>query len=163
VRAPVLGPCLLTAALLAASPTFAQDRGPVFTASLGGGAELGLDDDERAGIGEVEITAGWDFADLSVRPELAVVFGREPDTHAGVRAGLRYLFRDTPFQLRAAIDWSSARNEDLFFRRWILLGAAAEFRITGHFGLFAEFDTGIPLRDEAGVPVLFRGGASLRF
>jgi hypothetical protein len=162
VRAPVLGPCVL-AALLAASPTLAQEGGAVFTASLGGGAELGLDDDAPAGMGEIEVTAGWDFAELGFRPEVAVVVGLQPDTHAGLRAGIRYLFRDTPFQLRAAMDWSSARNEDLWFRRWLLLGVAAEFRITGGFGLFAEFDTGIPLRDEAGVPLLFRGGASLRF
>jgi hypothetical protein len=162
VRATVLVPSVL-ALLLTASPTLAQEGGAVFTTSLGGGAELGLDDDESAGVGEFEVTAGWDFGESGLRPEVGIVFGLQPDTHAGLRAGFRYLIRDTPFQLRAAMDWSSARNEDLWFRRFVLLGVAAEFRITREFGLFAEFDSGIPLRDEAGVPLLFRGGASLRF
>lgn len=163
MRPSVLVPSLLTA-LLAASPTFAQDGGAVFSASLGGGAELGLDDDDAdEGMGELEVIAGWDFGEFGLRPEVGFVLGLEPDTHAGLRAGVRYLFPDSPFQLRAAFDVSSARNEDLFFRRFILLGVAAEFRLTGEFGLFAEFDSGIPLRDEAGVPVLARGGATLRF
>lgn len=161
MRTPLLVAGAL-AALLAVSPASAQDGGPAFTASLGGGAELGLDDGEKAGVGEVEATAGWEFESIGVRPEVAFVFGLQPDTHAGLRAGLRYFLRDSPIQLRAAMDWSSARNEDLWFRRWLLLGVGAEFRITRGFGLFAEFDSGIPLRDGAGVPLLFRGGFSIR-
>lgn len=158
----VLVSCGVLAALLAASPASAQDGGPVFTASLGGGAELGLDEGQKAGVAEVEATAGWDLESIGLRPEVAVVIGMQPDTHAGLRAGLRYFLRDSPIQLRAAMDWSSARNEDLFFRRWLLLGVGAEFRITRGFGLFAEFDSGIPLRDAAGVPLMFRGGFSIR-
>ncbi|HYG67199.1 MAG TPA: hypothetical protein VD838_06045 [Anaeromyxobacteraceae bacterium] len=162
MRAPLLA-ALVLAGLLPAAPSHAQDAGPVFTASLGGGAELGLDEGEDEGLAELEATAGWEFADFPVRPEVGLVVGLQPDTHAGFRAGLRYLFPDSPFQLRAAFESSSVRNRDLFYRRAILLGVAAEARITGEFGLFAELDSGIPLRDSAGVPLLFRGGASLRF
>lgn len=135
----------------------------MLTASLGGGAELGLDADEgKAGTAEVEATAGWEFAQAGVRPEVGFAIGLQPDTHATFRAGLRYLLQNSPLQLRAALDWSSARNEPVSLR-YLLLGVAAEARLTGSFGLFVQADSGIPLRDVAGVPLLFRGGASLRF
>jgi hypothetical protein len=57
---------------------------------------------------------------------------------------------------------SNARDSGLRWR-WLLVGAAAELRLTGLFGLYGEIDTGAPLNAKAGLPLLLRAGASFRF
>jgi hypothetical protein len=156
--AVLLSPCLAAAQEPAATPT-----GFVATFALGGGAELGLDEDEpKAGVVEVEASIGYELEALGVRPEIAVVFAPRPDSHVALRPGLRWSAPELPVQLRIAFDASDARGED-FGWRWLLVGVAAELRFTSLLGLFAEVDTGIPLADSAGVPLLVRGGASFRF
>ncbi len=54
-------------------------------------------------------------------------------------------------------------DETLSHWRWLLVGAAAEVRLTSLFGLYGEIDTGAPLSSTAGLPLLLRGGASFRF
>jgi hypothetical protein len=131
------------------------------SASLGAGGELGLESG-KAGVFELELAVGYEFADIGLRPELAVAFGLEPDSNVAIRPGLRFELPGLPVQLRAAFDASTSRGGDLHWR-WLLLGAAAELRLTGLFGLFAEVDTGAKLSSNAGLPLLLRAGASFRF
>lgn len=156
--------------LLAAAPLAAlsQEPGPTpistglaASVSLGGGAELGLEEGD-AGVLELEAAIGWEFESAGVRPELAVAFGVAPDGHVALRPGLRWSIPDLPIQLRFALDASNARDTGLRLR-WLLVGAAAEVRFTGVLGLFGEVDLGVPLGSEAGLPLLVRGGASFRF
>jgi hypothetical protein len=166
-RTILLALAALTALSPAASP--AQEPGapaPVSTGltasmSLGGGGELGLESG-KAGVLELEAAVGYDIPSVGLRPELAVAFGLEPDTNFAIRPGLRWSLPDIPIQLRAAIDLSNARDNGLRWR-WLLVGAAAELRLTSLFGLYGEIDTGAPLNGEAGLPLLVRGGASFRF
>ncbi|HEX9240965.1 MAG TPA: hypothetical protein VF875_00850 [Anaeromyxobacter sp.] len=130
-------------------------------ASLAAGGELGLDSG-RAGVFELELAVGYDIGDLGLRPELAAAFGLAPDSNVAIRPGLRFELPALPVQLRAALDASTSRGGDLHWR-WLLLGAAAELRLTGLFGLFAEVDTGVKLSSRAGLPLLVRTGASFRF
>jgi hypothetical protein len=136
--------------------------GFVVTGSLGGGAELGLPEGAsgKAGILEVEVTGGWEIPQISLRPELGAVFGLAPSSHVALRPGIRWTLPDLPIQLRAALDWSTARGETRW--RWLLLGAAYEIRFTNLFGLYAEVDTGPSIGTEAGLPFLVRAGASFR-
>jgi hypothetical protein len=161
----------LAAALTALSPAAptAQEPGapaPVSTGltasmSLGGGGEMGLSSG-KAGVLELEAAVGYEVASIGLRPELAVAFGLAPDTNVAIRPGVRWSLPDIPIQLRAAIDVSNARGDGLRWR-WLLVGAAAELRLTSLFALYAEVDTGAPLNSEAGLPLLVRGGASFRF
>lgn len=146
----------------AASP--AETAGPTgFTAtvSMGGGGELGLSSG-KAGVLELEAAAGYEIPSVGLRPELAIAFGLAPDTNVALRPGVRWSIPDFPVQLRAALDTSNARHQNLHWR-WLLVGAAAEVRLTSLFGLYGEIDTGAPLNSGAGLPLLLRGGASFRF
>jgi hypothetical protein len=163
-------PILLVLALSALSPlpSAAQDGPPApgstgltATVSLGGGGELGLSSG-KAGVLEVEGTVGYDFTSVGLRPEIGLAFGLEPDTNVALRPGVRWSIPEFPIQLRAAFDVSNARDSGLRWR-WLLVGAAAELRLTGLFGLYGEIDTGAPLGSDAGLPLLVRGGASFRF
>jgi hypothetical protein len=147
---------------LAGAPALAEPAsgGLVVTGDFGVGGELGLDAHEKATVVELEVNAGWEFAGTGVRPELGVALGFEPDTSFALRPGLRWTLPDIPIQLRAALDWSNSRGD--FHWRWLLLGAAVEVRLTDVFGLFAGVDSGVPLSNVAGVPLLVRGGASFR-
>jgi len=129
--------------------------------SLGGGAELGLDAGD-AGVLEIEAAVGYEIPSLGLRPELAAAFGIAPDSHVALRPGVRWTIPGFPIQLRAALDASNARDTGLRWR-WLLVGAAAELRLTSLLGLYGEIDTGAPLGAEAGLPLLVRGGASFRF
>jgi hypothetical protein len=161
----------LAAAATALSPaaSTAQDPGtpaPVSTGlttsvSLGGGGEMGLSSG-KAGVLELEAAVGYEVTSIGLRPELAVAFGLAPDTNFAIRPGLRWSLPEIPIQLRAAVDLSNARDGGLRWR-WLLVGAAAEVRLTSLFGLYAEIDTGAPLNGDAGLPLLLRGGASFRF
>jgi hypothetical protein len=141
----------------AAGPT-----GLAATVSLGGGGELGLDDENaEEGVLELEATIGWE-ASQAVRPELAVAFGLAPDSHVALRPGVRVSLPGYPLQLRVALDAANARGRD-FGWRWLLVGAAVEVRFTSLLGLYAEVDTGAKLSSDAGLPLLVRAGASFRF
>ena len=163
-------PILLALALSALSPAAAsaQDGAPApaptgltASASLGGGGELGLSSGE-AGVLELEAALGYEIPSVGLRPEVGLAFGLAPDTNVALRPGVRWTLPEFPIQLRAAIDLSNARGSGLRWR-WLLVGAAAEVRLTSLFGLFGEIDTGAPLNSKAGLPLLVRGGASFRF
>lgn len=142
------------------APPAPASRAPIgltLTADLGGGGTVGGD---STGLFEGEVTAGYELP-YGFRPELSLVLGMSPGTYAGLRPGLHYALADLPIYLRAALDWAYPHGEGKL--RWLLLGAGAEFRFTGLFGIFGEADTGIPLTDGAGVPIELRGGVSLRF
>jgi hypothetical protein len=131
------------------------------SASLGAGGELGLASGKE-GLFELELAIGYEFADIGLRPEFAVAFGLEPDSNIALRPGVRFELPNLPIQLRASLDASTSRGGDLHWR-WLLLGAAAELRLTGLFGLFGEVDTGVKLSSSAGLPLILRAGASFRF
>lgn len=154
-------------ALLALAGSFATaaaavepPTGLVFSAGVGGGAELGLEG-EKAGLAETELSAGWEHARTGLRPELAIGMGLAPDTHFAVRPGIRWIAPELPIQFRIAMDWSNARGERRW--RWLLLGGAFELRWTSAFSLFAALDLGFPVGADAGLPLLAHGGASFRF
>jgi hypothetical protein len=128
---------------------------------MGGGGELGLESG-KAGVLEIEAAVGYEVTSVGLRPELALAFGLAPDTNVALRPGVRWTLPDFPIQLRAAIDLSNARDSGLRWR-WLLVGAAAEVRLTSLFGLYGEIDTGAPLNSKAGLPLLLRAGASFRF
>lgn len=161
------------AALAVAAPTRAsaqerqqqQPTGLTATLSYAIGGELGLSEDEDkggAGVSEIEATLGWEIESLNLRPEVGVVLGLNPDTHVALRPGVRWILPSLPLQIRFALDASDARDRSLQWR-WLLVGVAAEVRLTSVLGLFAGVDSGVPLSSEAGLPLLMRGGASFRF
>lgn len=166
---------LIVAAALAvaAAPAAAQDAvttpppgGLALAATMAGGGEAGLDRG-KAGLLELELLAGWEIpasearAGLIVRPEVALVLGTHPDTHAALRPGVRLSVPETPLWVRAAVDWSGARGKDPRWR-WVLAGVAWEVRLTDALGLTFEADTGLPLADGAGMPIMLRAGATFR-
>jgi hypothetical protein len=162
--------CVPLLALLAIAPLagVAQEgpspgapTGLAGTVSLGGGGELGLDSG-KAGVLELEATIGWELPSLGVRPELGAALGVAPDSHVALRPGLRVFLPGSPIHLRVALDAANARGED-FGWRWLLVGAAAEVRLTSILGLYGEIDTGAKLSSRAGTPLLVRAGASFRF
>jgi hypothetical protein len=159
---------LLALAALGPASAAAQGTGPatptglVGTLSFAGGGELGLEHGEKPGVVEIEASLGWEIEALGLRPEVGAVFGIAPDGHAALRPGLRWTLPGLPIQLRAALDASNARDRS-FRWRWLLLGVAGEVRLTGLLGLFVEVDTGAPIDSDAGLPLLARGGASIRF
>ncbi len=150
---------LLAPRLATASPVAEPMTGLTLTGSLAGGAELGLSSG-KAGLLEAELTAGYELESIGLRPELGAALGLSPDSHVAVRPGLRWNVPETPLQLRAAFDWSNARDRSRW--RWLLLGLAGEIRLTSVFGLYGELDTGFPIGDRTGLPLLFRAGASFR-
>lgn len=154
---------LLVAAALAAIPAgaSAEAAGPTGTLSLAGGSELGLDAG-KAGVVEIAATAGWELGALGLRPEMGLAIGLAPDTHLALRPGLSWSVPGYPFRLRLAADASNARQSS-FGWRWLLVGGAAEIRLTGRLGFEAGLDIGLPLAARAGVPVLLRVGTSVRF
>jgi hypothetical protein len=159
---------LAALAVLGLAPSLAAAQAPLepsptglsLTASLGGGGEVGLDHG-KAGIFEVEGTAGYELGPSGFRPEVGLAFGLDPDTHFAVRPGVRWTIPAVPVQVRAALDASNSREGGLHWR-WLLVGLAAEMRLTGLLGLYAEVDSGAPLSSDHGVPLLVRGGISLR-
>ena len=138
----------------------------VLGGSLGGGVELGLGHG-KAGLLELELLAGWDIeasaarTGLTIRPELALALGAAPDGHVALRPGVRVAVPATPLWLRAAADWSTARGKDPAWR-WVLLGAAWEIRMTSFLGFSFEVDTGFPVTNRSGLPLLLRAGATFR-
>jgi hypothetical protein len=157
----------LLAAVLASVPAAAHaadapPSGLTASFSLAGGGELGLDDGQDAGLGELELTAGWELAELGIRPELGLAIGVAPEGHVAIRPGIRWGIAGLPLAVRIAADASNARGDGLRWR-WLLVGLAAELRFTSLLGLYAEVDCGAPLNGDAGLPLLVRAGASFRF
>jgi hypothetical protein len=163
----LLALALSSAALaLAAQPTAAQEPSGqptayTLSAALAGGSELGLEQG-KPGVAELEVSIGLESQETGFRGELAGTVGFAPDSHVALRPGVRYRLPGMPLQLRAALDGSTSRDHG-FRWRWILVGLAGELRVTSLMGLFAEVDTGAPLNVDAGLPLLFRAGASFRF
>ncbi|HEY6005310.1 MAG TPA: hypothetical protein VIV57_20685 [Anaeromyxobacter sp.] len=156
-----LAPLASTAAEPAPAGPPPASGGLTASASLGGGAELGLESG-KAGLLELEAVAGYEIESVGVRPEIAAALGLAPDGHVALRPGVRWTIPGFPIQLRAAFDASNSRRSNLHWR-WLLIGAAAEIRFTGLLGFFGEIDTGAPLASGAGLPLLVRAGASFRF
>jgi hypothetical protein len=163
-----LATALLALAPLAATAAEPAPAGPppvtgglTASASLGGGAELGLDSG-KAGVLELEAAVGWEIESVGLRPEIAAALGLEPDGHVALRPGVRWNIPGFPIQLRAAFDASNSRGSGLHWR-WLLIGAAGEIRFTSLLGIFGEIDTGAKLASGAGLPLLVRAGASFRF
>jgi len=158
----------LLALLLASTPAAARaaDDGPpsglAASFSLAGGGELGLDEGEDAGLGELELVAGWELAALGIRPEIGLALGIAPEGHVAIRPGVRWGIAGLPFAVRVAADASNVRGDGMRWR-WLLVGIAAELRFTSLLGIYAEVDTGAPLNRDAGLPLLLRAGASFRF
>ncbi|MGC4001006.1 MAG: hypothetical protein QM767_27515 [Anaeromyxobacter sp.] len=123
------------------------------------GTEQGADGSKKTML-EAEGLLGWEFQNR-IRPEVGLVLGLEPDAHGAIRPGVRLPIPSTPIQLRVALDASNARNES-FSWRYLLLGAAYELKLTGNFALALELDSGVPLRDSAGVPIMIRLGSVVR-
>ena len=156
-----LGALALAPSLVAAqAPLAPAPTGFSLTASFGGGGEVGLDHGQ-AGVLEVEGTAGYELGDSGFRPEVGLAFGLDPDTHVAIRPGVRWSIPAVPVQVRGALDASNSREGGLHWR-WLLVGLATEMRLTGLLGLYAEVDSGAPLSSDHGVPLLVRGGISLR-
>jgi hypothetical protein len=163
-----LATALLALAPLASTAAEPAPAGPppitgglTASASVGGGAELGLESG-KAGVLELEAAVGWEIESVGLRPEIAAALGLEPDGHVALRPGVRWNIPGFPIQLRAAFDASNSRGSGLHWR-WLLIGAAGEIRFTSLLGLFGEIDTGAKLASGAGLPLLVRAGASFRF
>lgn len=156
---------LLVAAALVAAPSLAHAQapsGPVAALSLAGGGELGLVESFDKGVGELTLLGGWELGVLGLRPELSVALGVAPDGNVALRPGLSWSPAEFPFRARIALDASNARERKMHWR-WLLIGGAAELRLTGRLSFDAGLDLGVPLGDNMGLPVLVRVGSSLRF
>jgi hypothetical protein len=157
---------VLACAALAIAPAVARPQesphpGPTGDLSLAGGTELGLESG-KSGLVEVAATAGWELGTYGLRPEVGLVAGFAPDGHVALRPGISWSVPGYPFRLRVAADVANARDSS-FGWRWILVGGGAELRLTGRLAFGAGVDLGVPLAGEAGVPLLFRVGSSVRF
>jgi hypothetical protein len=134
-----------------------------FTVSvdLGGGGQLGAGSAySPETLLELEATAGY-YVGLGLSPELSLLLGMSPGAYFAMRPGLHWAIPETPFYLRGAVDFSTQTG--VFKGRWILLGGGFELRLTDVVGFFAEGDTGIPIADGAGVPMMVRAGAYFSF
>jgi hypothetical protein len=156
---------LLVAVALAAAPPLAHAQaaaGPVVALSLAGGGELGLVSSFDKGVGELALLGGWELGTLGLRPELSIALGVAPDGNVALRPGISWSPPEFPFRARLALDASNARDRKLHWR-WLMIGGAAELRLTGRLSFDAGVDLGIPLGDNIGLPVLLRVGSTLRF
>lgn len=163
---PALRLALLLCLVALASPAAAEEQsGPtgfaVFGALGGGGAAAGSRGDAtRGGLFEAELGAGFELGG-GLRPELALTLAIAPETHVGLRPGVRYALEGMPFFLRGALDFSAPGGS--WRMRWLLAGAGAEVRVTDQLGLGAEADLGVPLASKAGFGFLLRAGVTFRF
>jgi hypothetical protein len=134
--------------------------GLTFAASLGAGGETGMTQG-KAGLLELEVAAGWEHLPTRLRPELAVALGVAPESSVAIRPGLRAGLAQVPIWLRAAVDFSTARDEGLH-TRWLLFGAAWEIQFNTSLAFDLGLDFGIPLANSSGVPLMLRGGGTFR-
>ncbi len=156
---PLAG-ALPVAARAQAAGTASRPLGLTLSVSLGGGGVVGLGSAfTPSTVFETELTAGFPVG-AGFAPEASLLVNMAPDPYLGLRAGLHYSVRGTPFYLRGALDLAAPRGS--LRARWVLLGAGGELRLTSRVGGFAEVDGGIPLGKE-GVPVLVRAGVFFSF
>jgi hypothetical protein len=162
VRALAAALVLMPAAALAADPApSSKPVGLAVTANLGGGGQLGAGSAyDPPGIFELEVGVAYDVF-LGIAPQLTMVLGMSPGASFAIRPGLEWFIPETPFYLRAAFDAST--QVGYLAWRWMLLGGGAALRITDVLGVMGEFDSGFPLSSGAGVPILVRAGAIIRF
>ncbi len=135
--------------------------GLVFSVDLGGGGQLGAGSAyDPPGIFELEAGVAYEVG-LGLAPQLSMVLGMSPGASFAIRPGLVWYVPESPFYLRAAVDAST--QVGWLAWRWMLLGGGAALRITDVLGFELELDSGFPLASGAGVPLLVRGGAFVRF
>jgi hypothetical protein len=156
---------LALAALLALVPAGGaraeEPAGFQVSVDLGGGGQLGTGSAYGgASLFELEATFAYDVA-LGLGPELSFVLGMTPGTYFAIRPGLRWNIPETPFYLRAVVD--AATQIGYMSWRWVLLGGGFQLRFGDVLGFFAEGDSGFPIASGAGVPLLIRAGAVVRF
>jgi hypothetical protein len=141
-----------------ASPS--APSGLIVSASLAAGGETGMSKG-KAGLLELEVAGGWEHEASRLRPELALAVAVAPETSIAIRPGLRAGLADVPVWLRAAVDFSTARDHGLH-ARWLLFGAAWELRVNTLLAFDLGLDFGVPLTSSAGVPLMLRGGGTFR-
>ncbi len=162
LRALAAALLLLPAVALAAEPSApSKPLGFAVTANLGGGGQLGTGSAyDPPGIFELEVGISCDVA-FGISPQLAMALGMAPGASFAIRPGVAWYIPETPFYLRASFDAST--QVGWLAWRWMLLGGGAALRITDVLGVMGEFDSGFPLSSGAGVPLLVRAGAIIRF
>jgi hypothetical protein len=156
---------LALAALLALAPAGGaraeEPAGIQVSVDLGGGGQLGTGSAYGgASLFELEATFAYDVA-LGLGPELSFVLGMTPGTYFAIRPGIRWSIPETPFYVRADVD--AATQIGYMSWRWVLLGGGFQLRFGDVLGFFAEGDSGFPIASGAGVPLLIRAGAAVRF
>lgn len=136
------------------------ESGFVLALDAGLGTSLGAGTSyTQSGRFEWEILAGYEFP-YGLRPELGLVLGMAPNAHVGLRPGIHIALPETPFYVRAAVEWSSIDGS--LQLRWLQGGFGGELRLTGQLSGFAELDLGMPLRSDSGVSTMVRAGVTLR-
>lgn len=129
--------------------------------NLGGGGQLGAGSAySPPAIFELEAGVAYEvFAGIA--PQVSFVLGMSPGTTFAIRPGLSWFVPETPFFLRTAFDAST--QVGYLAWRWLLLGGGFALRVTDAFGFMAEVDSGFPLGNGVGVPLLVRAGTFVRF
>lgn len=156
---------VLAAAILAlpglAAAQASSPAGLHFDVNLGGGGQLGAGSAySPPAIFELEAGVAYEvFAGIA--PQVSFVLGMSPGTTFAIRPGLSWFVPETPFYLRTAFDASTQIGYLAW--RWLLLGGGFALRVTDAFGFMAEVDSGFPLGNGVGVPLLVRAGAFVRF
>ena len=155
----------LPLATRAADPAPASGAsGPVgftVTANVGGGGQIGAGSAyQPASVFEAEASFAYETF-LGLAPQLSFVLGMSPGTSFAIRPGLTWTIPETPVYLRAAFDASTQVGYMAW--RWLLVGGGASLRITDVLGFMVELDSGFPLGNGIGVPLLVRAGAFARF
>jgi hypothetical protein len=135
-------------------------NGLAVSASLAAGGETGMSRG-KAVLLELELAGGWEHEPTRLRPELAIAIGVAPEASFAIRPGLRAGLAEVPVWLRAAIDFSTARDRGLKLR-WLLLGVAWELKVNTLLAFDLGLDFGVPLTGTAGVPLMLRGGGTFR-
>jgi hypothetical protein len=135
--------------------------GLVLSADLGGGGQLGTGSSyDPPVIFELEVGVAYEVF-LGIAPQVSMVLGMAPGASFAIRPGIEWFMPETPFYLRAAFDASTQIGYLAW--RWLLLGAGVAVRVTDTLGFMAEFDSGVPLGNGVGVPLIARAGAFARF
>ncbi len=156
----VLAAAILALPGLAASQA-SSPAGLHLDVNLGGGGQLGAGSAySPPAIFELEAGVAYEvFAGIA--PQVSFVLGMSPGTTFAIRPGLSWFVPETPFYLRTAFDASTQIGYLAW--RWLLLGGGFALRVTDAFGFMAEVDSGFPLGNGVGVPLLVRAGAFVRF
>jgi hypothetical protein len=161
---------LLAAAALLALPGAARPADPssgsgpvglILSADVGGGGQIGQGSAyDPPAVFELELGVAFEVF-FGLAPQLSMVLGMSPGTTFAIRPGLEWFIPETPFFLRAAFDAST--QVGYLNWRWLLLGGGLALRVTDVLGFTVEGDSGFPLANGVGVPLLVRAGAFARF